>query len=99
MNNKKGFSLIELIAVIVIVGLILIVALPAVTKLLKVNNNKQYEQYFEIVEAGALRYSEELKDYLGGYNDTGCKEVTIEELINNKCKNFINNKLMNYINK
>ena len=33
--NKKGFSLIELVGVIVIIGLILIVAIPAVTKLLK----------------------------------------------------------------
>ena len=84
MKNRKGFSLIELLAIIIIIGLILIVALPAVTKLLKNNNNKQYDKYYEVVKAGALRYSEELKDDLGGYSDTGCIEVTINELIEEK---------------
>lgn len=80
--NKKGFSLVELLAIIIIIGLILIVALPAVTKLLKSNNNKQYEKYYEIVKAGALRYANELKDELGGYNDIGCiDDITLEDLI------------------
>jgi len=81
MNNKKGFSLIELVSIIVIIGLILIVVVPAVTKLLKNNNTKQYEKYYEIVKAGALRYSEEAKDDLGGYNDIGCVEISLEDLI------------------
>ena len=90
VNNKKGFSLIELITVIIIIGLILIIALPAVTRLLKSNNNKQYEQYFEVVKAGALRYSLELRDELGGYNDNGCIDnITLEDLIKeNMVKEF-----------
>ena len=32
MNNKKGFTLIEIIAVIVILGIIMLIAVPSVTR-------------------------------------------------------------------
>jgi len=81
MKNKKGFSLIELVGVIVIIGLILIVAIPAVTKLLKSNNNKEYENYLKIIKAGALRYADELKDDLGNSNNSGCITIDLNDLI------------------
>ena len=32
MNNNKGFTLIEILAVIIVLGIIMIIAIPAVTK-------------------------------------------------------------------
>ena len=32
MKNKKGFTLVELLAVIVVLSLVMIIAIPAITK-------------------------------------------------------------------
>ena len=94
MTNRKGFSLIELMAVIVIIGLILVVVLPAVSRLLTNNDKKQYNSYLTIIEAGAIRYADSRKDDLGGYKDNGCIEVSLNELINNDyIKEYNDNKV------
>lgn len=45
MKNKKGFTLIEMIAIITLLALILLVALPSMTKTLKRNEQKKYDNY------------------------------------------------------
>ena len=52
--KKKGFTLIELIAVIVIMGLLLLIVLPATTRLMKENENKKYDEYYNLIEKAAL---------------------------------------------
>lgn len=81
MKNKKGFSLIELLAVLVIIGLLLLIVIPAVSRLITSNDDKDYNNYLTIIEAGATSYADYQVDNLGGSNDTGCVEVTLEELI------------------
>ena len=39
-NNKKGFTLVELLAVIVILGVLLVVAVPAVNNIMKTSKEK-----------------------------------------------------------
>lgn len=79
--NKKGYSLIELLAVIIIVGLIVIVAIPAVSRILTSNDEKEYSNYFMVVESSAKAYADDKKDDLGSSNDTGCIEVSLDDLI------------------
>ena len=43
MKNREGFTLIELIAVIIILGLVLIIAIPFFTGSLKEFRNDYYE--------------------------------------------------------
>ena len=42
MNNKKGFTLIEMLAVIVILGLLMAIAIPTVTKTIEKSKRKTY---------------------------------------------------------
>lgn len=81
MRDKKGFSLIELLAALIIMGLILLVVIPATARLLTSNEVKEYNNYFKIIESGAKRYADIKKDDLGGSKDEGCIEVSLDDLI------------------
>lgn len=43
--NRKGFTLMELLATIVILGLIMLIIFPSITKLMKNNDSKKYDTY------------------------------------------------------
>lgn len=82
--KKKGFTLIELIAVIVIMGLLLLIVLPATTRLMKGNKNKKYDEYYNLIEKAAFLYADSRKDDLGGVNASGCIDTSVEFLVKNK---------------
>ena len=78
--NKKGFTLVELIVVIAIMGVILILALPQVGRIRTSNQNAKYDTYAQAVERGAKLYVDNYSRDLFGYNDSGCVEVKYSEL-------------------
>lgn len=82
--RKKGFTLIELIAVIVIMGLLLLIVIPATTRLMKGNKNKKYDEYYNLIEKAALLYADSRKDDLGGVNVSGCIDTSVEFLVKNE---------------
>ena len=43
MKKNKGFTLIELIAVVVIMGLILLIVFPATSRLMRDNEEQEYQ--------------------------------------------------------
>lgn len=81
--NKKGITLIELLAVIIIMSLILLFAFPTITGLIGQSQNKKYNYYMDLIDKAALVYSEVRKDDLGGTSSNGCIEVNIDYLIEN----------------
>ena len=76
MINKKGFTLVELIVVIAVMGVILILALPQVGKIQSANKTKKYEAYQKSIESAAKLYVDSHAKDLFGTNNSGC--VTIE---------------------
>lgn len=86
MKNNKAFTLIELIATIVIIALIFFVAFPSVYKLMRNNTKTEYENYYNVAKEAAYVYADTQKDSLGGSIGSGCiggedNEITIEDLI------------------
>jgi len=57
MKNKKGFTLIELVAVIVIIGVIALISTPIVLTVINSSREKAYEELVTNIEDAALNYS------------------------------------------
>ena len=57
MNNKRGFTLIELVAVIVILGVLLIVAIPAVSQYIKQTRETTYTSHEVTMEEATRAYT------------------------------------------
>jgi competence protein ComGC len=56
INNKKGFTLIEVMVVLVIISILLLVFIPNLTKNQNVANSKSCEATLELVEAQIIAY-------------------------------------------
>ena len=82
--NKNGFTIMELLAVIIIIGIIGTVAGFGVNFLLKSSNEKEYQAKKELLIEAAILYGEEhsLNEecMISGYNRK-CKLITIQDLI------------------
>ncbi len=81
MRSVNGFTLIEMVGVIVIMGLILIVVFPTMSKMIHGNRDKKYEEYRDLIEAGARSYAVTRTDDLGSSKYSGCIRVTLDTLI------------------
>lgn len=89
-NNKRAFTLIELIGVIAVLALILLVAVPALTKTLKRNEQKNYDDYIDNLAFVSENYIiQKLKE---GVTIDGDYYITLGELIDN---GYIANTIVN----
>ncbi len=80
--NRKGFTLVELVAVISILGLLMIIMTPAYNN---INNNikeKNYESKKATIKKAILSYTERyLKDQIYPGDKTKCYFFSVEYLI------------------
>lgn len=94
--NKKGFTLVELLAVVVIMGILALIAIPNVTRLLNNSKNKQMISDAEILISKAkyeykmsddmeniFNFNDYLEDKKDGYNDLYTDgNVIYDEIVN-----------------
>ena len=73
--NKKGFTLVELLAVLVILIAITSIAIPTINSALERSKNKQNEQRKRIIESAAELYVSEHKNT---FNKTCIKVETLK---------------------
>ena len=72
--NKKGFTLVELLVVIVILGIIMSIAIPSITSSIERSKDKQKTQIINlIVSAGEL--------YVDRHKNTVTPPITLNQLI------------------
>lgn len=98
--NSKGFTLIELIAIVVILALIFFISFPQILNITKADEEKKYSNMVEnLCLAGESYISANIENF-NGLTTVGNKiELTIQELINygNVDKNMKNPKTNNSI--
>lgn len=92
--NKKGFTLVEVIAVVVILGILAVLIVPSVTKYLQGGKDNYDENLKKELILVAKNYYSENKDKLPGRNGSTSSYVTLKELISLKytSKDFIDSK-------
>ena len=69
-NSRKGFTLVELLAVIVILAIIMIIAIPSVLSTMNTAKRKAFDEYIDKVASGAQKKL--TSDELIGKSVTGC---------------------------
>ena len=89
MNKNKGFTLLEVIGVVVILSLILIVSLPSLTRTLKRNEQKKYNAYLDNIVLASENYfvrkvlkSESVDSYTITLGDLIDEEYITEVVVN-----------------
>ena len=92
MKKKKGFTLIELIGIVIILGVIVIIGVPSIMKILQSNENKEYEVFeknlFLAAETYVSEHIEEIDELkvAGGTYYVPVSLLFEEKLINSKAK-------------
>lgn len=74
-NNKKGFTLVEMLVTISILGLITVVAIPLVENLQGTIRKNRLESYEEVLIHSAKLYVSSKSIDLFGYENTGCAKL------------------------
>ena len=80
--NKKAFTLVELLSVIVILGIILAIVSVSVFNILEDSKNNAYDTQIEMLKASTKEYVSDKKRTLFLESDKVC--VTIYDLYNEK---------------
>lgn len=89
MNNKKGFTLVELIAVITIIALIIVLVVPGIAESSRKSKYRSYLTKLESVRSGAILYGQDNYAILKNNAEkgiNGCEIETQEGIDYRTCK-------------
>ena len=78
--NKKGFTLTELLVVIVIMGIVSGLSIPLIRGVAKTFEDRKYNTYVKAVLAAAKIYNDSYEEDLFGRKEYGCSYITYEKL-------------------
>lgn len=79
-NNKKGFTLVELLVVIVILGIITAMSIPLIRNISENGNERKYTTYSKSLIDSAKLYVNSYSKDLFGNNTTGCAYIKFSDL-------------------
>ena len=82
MKNKNGFTLVELLVAIVIMGIITAIAIPMIRNIREGNEDKQYQTYSESLKHAAKLYLSSYEEDLFGREESGCAIISYQQLKN-----------------
>lgn len=69
LKNKKGFTLLEMTIVVIIISVIFLLTVPSIQKTLSVVNDKGCKAIEKVADAAILEYKMEYGEYPNGVDD------------------------------
>lgn len=85
--NKKGFTLVELLAVLVLISLLMGLAIPGINRISNNMKKNSYNQKIKLIESAAELWGQDNKTRLQttkcniDNNEVPCYKIKIEELL------------------
>ncbi len=84
MKNKNGFTMVELLGIITIIGVLLIMTVPSLTSTLKNSTQKEYDDFIDNLLIAAETYVESNRDSYKSLDSPGGRAlISIQTLIDN----------------
>lgn len=91
--KRQGFTLVELVAVVVLISIIALMAIPYITNFVKKSEDDKYSAFLSDVYLATEAYIQKYKDDYPELNtQNGVAYIYMEELVEEK---FINSNLVN----
>lgn len=90
--NKKGFTMVELLAVITILGVVMAIAIPAVTSQITTTSAKYYEDLEKDVELAARDFMNDHRSHFPKVNGNSCYITQDNDLVGNEYIKAISDK-------
>ena len=85
--NKKGFTLVELLSVIVVLAVIMTIAVPSVMGINGIIKDNMLETKLELLEEAAILYGQDIKGSVmysaSKYKNYPCKSYIVSDLVPN----------------
>ena len=80
MKNRKGFTLVELLVVIVILGIVTGLSIPLIRNIQTNNEKKEYTTYMETLKYSSKLYIDSYGEDLFGRHKSGCVTISYNDL-------------------
>ena len=84
MKNKNGFTLVEVLVTITILGIVTLISLPVISAISGKLNDNKLDTYKGIIESGAKIYTDSHDIDLFGYQKNGCADIYYTTLVSEK---------------
>ena len=81
MKNNKGFTMVELLAVIVILGILVAIAIPVYINISKHTKEEEYNAKKNYISEAAVRFAEENGVFIGSESTDTSNKFTAVKLI------------------